>query len=285
LDRCSVLYHKDDDDAIFVGTIHSAKGLEWGSVIVMGLNDGVLPQRQSGSLRAYEEERRIAYVGITRAKNFLMLSYTSERGGRPCEVSPFIDEMLSSTSQQKIEEPKPAFEIIAPPLRANDNFADKEFRKPLPKVETFKSDLNSPEERARIRERFAQERLEMNRQEMKLRSNIADGLGGGDGVWQGNDEGLLSYEGYNATKNGPDKSERESILSNVFKGQVGVPEKFSDSVIQQWGTPNSKDGSLNYVIQSMWHWVHKKDVNRPHFKLLKSRNLTLNLLMKSYPEN
>ena len=63
--------NKVSQDKVFIGTIHSAKGLEWDSVFLIGMEDGHLPQRQSVSVKIYDEERRMAYVGITRAKNFL----------------------------------------------------------------------------------------------------------------------------------------------------------------------------------------------------------------------
>jgi DNA helicase-2/ATP-dependent DNA helicase PcrA len=91
-------------DAVFIGTIHSAKGLEWPSVFVLGWEDGHLPQRQDNSVDTYEEERRIAYVAITRAKDFLLLT-SSNDGKSDRSSSPFLAEMLGSTSSEQ-QEPK-----------------------------------------------------------------------------------------------------------------------------------------------------------------------------------
>ena len=68
------LSSNSEEEKIFVGTIHSSKGLEWDSVFILGFEEGHLPQMQSLTLKDYEEERRIAYVGITRAKTFLFLT-------------------------------------------------------------------------------------------------------------------------------------------------------------------------------------------------------------------
>ena len=66
---------KNDDaqrDVILLMTIHKAKGLEWKNVFVAGMAQGILPHAKSTEI---EEERRLAYVAMTRAKNRLVLSY------------------------------------------------------------------------------------------------------------------------------------------------------------------------------------------------------------------
>ncbi len=72
--------HKDDvnsDQVITLSTIHSAKGLEWKSVTIMGVLDGILPSDRSRTLKEIEEERRILYVALTRAKDKLTISIPS----------------------------------------------------------------------------------------------------------------------------------------------------------------------------------------------------------------
>jgi DNA helicase-2/ATP-dependent DNA helicase PcrA len=81
---------------ITLSTIHSAKGLEWNVVFLMGLTDGVLPVSFAlDDEDEIEEERRLFYVGITRAKDKLYLSMHHEgtRGGlyRFNKVSQFVD--------------------------------------------------------------------------------------------------------------------------------------------------------------------------------------------------
>ncbi|MFO7596041.1 MAG: ATP-dependent helicase [Desulfocurvibacter africanus] len=70
---------KEKEDAITLMTVHAAKGLEWPTVIVAGMNEGTLPSKQSmGSDAAMEAERRLAYVAMTRAENNLILAVRPE---------------------------------------------------------------------------------------------------------------------------------------------------------------------------------------------------------------
>lgn len=64
----------DKKDTVKLMTIHSAKGLEFPCVFVCGLSEGVLPSKNTGTLRELEEERRLAFVAFTRAENLLILT-------------------------------------------------------------------------------------------------------------------------------------------------------------------------------------------------------------------
>ena len=73
---------KDETERIHLSTIHQAKGLEFDVVFVIMLCDGLFPSSRSGeSTEGEEEERRLFYVAVTRAKNELYLSYPMMRGG------------------------------------------------------------------------------------------------------------------------------------------------------------------------------------------------------------
>jgi DNA helicase-2/ATP-dependent DNA helicase PcrA len=70
----------DDTDAPTLLTLHSAKGLEFGTVFIVGLNEGLLPHsRAFDDPDGMEEERRLFYVGVTRAQDSLYLSHTFRR--------------------------------------------------------------------------------------------------------------------------------------------------------------------------------------------------------------
>jgi DNA helicase-2/ATP-dependent DNA helicase PcrA len=86
----SAALRKAPENAIVLSTIHSAKGLEWEAVIMVGMEDGVIPHANNDDL---EEERRVAYVGVTRAKRLLALTYAAERFGQDARPSRFIHEL------------------------------------------------------------------------------------------------------------------------------------------------------------------------------------------------
>ena len=72
--------HREDGNAVTLMTIHSAKGLEFGIVFLIGMEDGIFPHQNSfNEPGGIEEERRLMYVGITRAKEKLYLSNAKRR--------------------------------------------------------------------------------------------------------------------------------------------------------------------------------------------------------------
>lgn len=83
--------------AISLMTLHSAKGLEFDNVFIIGMEQGVFPSHLALSEQRIEEERRLAYVGVTRARKQLYLSYASQRmlynQVQHNAVSQFIEEI------------------------------------------------------------------------------------------------------------------------------------------------------------------------------------------------
>jgi len=103
----------DKDDqlaqrAVKLMTLHSAKGLEFPRVYLVGLEEGLLPHRKSiqGDGAAIEEERRLAYVGVTRAQDHLTLSYAASRmkwgKRRPSLPSRFLWEMRGEAAPDEL---------------------------------------------------------------------------------------------------------------------------------------------------------------------------------------
>ena len=114
-----------NSEKIFVGTVHSAKGLEWDSVFFMGFEDGHLPQKQSLAPRAYDEERRIAYVGITRAKNFLFFTVLAANKDNDNERSPFLEEMFGPAASSSKQDKKKT----SPKSKAEDTYENPIFER------------------------------------------------------------------------------------------------------------------------------------------------------------
>ena len=91
----------EEGDKVSLMTVHASKGLEFPVVFVSALEEGIFPHvRSSNSSREIEEERRLFYVAITRAKELLILSYSKERrlfGNRKTTTpSRFISEIPES---------------------------------------------------------------------------------------------------------------------------------------------------------------------------------------------
>ncbi|MGN7800719.1 ATP-dependent helicase [Leifsonia sp. 22587] len=74
--------HEPTMSAVTLATLHAAKGLEWPSVYLIGLSEGLVPISYAGTFEQIDEERRLLYVGITRARQRLRLSW-SARGNQP----------------------------------------------------------------------------------------------------------------------------------------------------------------------------------------------------------
>ena len=111
----------NEDDAVVLTTYHQAKGLEFKVVFMVATEEGIFPSANSFTNEEIEEERRICYVGLTRAKEHLFITNSTNRfmWGQHQYMSPsrFIDEMdsrLYENAKKKLEAPKPKKEITRP---------------------------------------------------------------------------------------------------------------------------------------------------------------------------
>ncbi|MEY8284519.1 ATP-dependent helicase [Lachnospiraceae bacterium 50-23] len=75
-------------------TMHGAKGLEYDTVFIPGANEGVTPYKKAVMEEETEEERRLFYVAMTRAKRQLTISYVKEKNGKDMQPSRFVNELL-----------------------------------------------------------------------------------------------------------------------------------------------------------------------------------------------
>ena len=97
---------QDNQDTLTLTTIHQAKGLEWKVVFIIGLTEGLFPhQRSLGTEEQIEEERRLFYVAMTRAKRHLLITapvVSSGYSGGISKRSRFINELAEETINTEI---------------------------------------------------------------------------------------------------------------------------------------------------------------------------------------
>ena len=101
LEERASLQHAPVVDGVTLASLHAAKGLEWDAVFLVGLVDGTLPIVYAETTAQVDEERRLLYVGITRARRYLALSWAAARspGGRATRrPSRFLDDVRGATA-------------------------------------------------------------------------------------------------------------------------------------------------------------------------------------------
>ncbi len=102
LDRRATEQHAPVAEGVTLATFHAAKGLEWDAVFLVGVQDGTLPFTYATTAAAIEEERRLLYVGMTRARNDLVVSWAQARnpGQAPRrKPSRFLTALLPASAQ------------------------------------------------------------------------------------------------------------------------------------------------------------------------------------------
>lgn len=85
---------KEETEGVHLMTMHGAKGLEFDTVFILGANEKIIPYKKAETKDEIEEERRLFYVAMTRAKKKLIISFTKERAGKQLEMSRFVGEIL-----------------------------------------------------------------------------------------------------------------------------------------------------------------------------------------------
>ena len=81
-------------EGIVISTLHAVKGLEYDKVYIMNVNEGSIPYKKAVLAESLEEERRLFYVAMTRAKRKLVISYVKEKNGKDLLPSRFVSELL-----------------------------------------------------------------------------------------------------------------------------------------------------------------------------------------------
>ena len=105
----SAIGHAPMLDGVTLSSLHAAKGLEWDVVFLAGLTDGMLPIVHAQTDEAIEEERRLLYVGVTRARDLVCLSWALARsadGRHSRKPSRFVEEIRPRVRRGTLPEPK-----------------------------------------------------------------------------------------------------------------------------------------------------------------------------------
>ncbi len=126
LDERAATQHAPAVQGVTLASLHAAKGLEWRTVFIAGCSDGFIPITMAEGVDAIEEERRLLYVGMTRARHRLSLSWAGARtpGARPTRrPSRFLDAtapVLGDSARSRPKRSDPGRARTAKPARRRD---------------------------------------------------------------------------------------------------------------------------------------------------------------------
>ncbi len=113
------------EDGVQLMTLHSAKGLEFPLVFLCGLEDGLFPHRRSISdVDGLEEERRLCYVGLTRAQKRIFLTYAEQRRLHGTDNYGTPSRFIRELPQELLEEVRPALSVSRPVYRPETLYED-----------------------------------------------------------------------------------------------------------------------------------------------------------------
>ncbi len=152
---------EDEEESVTLMTLHSAKGLEFPVVFLVGMEEGIFPSYRSiGEPKELEEERRLCYVGLTRAEDILYLTCAKQRtifGSTSCnKVSRFVEEIpkelmdgYEEINNKEAEEIETTYDWDYGPVKKlqtkafNDKFSPKKPTFAFRTAESFLNNLNS----------------------------------------------------------------------------------------------------------------------------------------------
>jgi len=118
------------EDCVQMMTLHSAKGLEFPLVFIAGVEEGLFPHKRSANdPNGLEEERRLCYVGITRAMTQLYLSYAEQRRLYGTENYAQASRFIKEIPAEFVEEIRPKINVVQPASRFDDSNFDNRRRK------------------------------------------------------------------------------------------------------------------------------------------------------------
>jgi len=101
LKRQAIESRNSKTDSIMIATMHSSKGLEFKVVFIVDANEGITPHKKAVLAEDIEEERRLFYVAMTRAKEYLYILCAKERYNKTMQISRFINEINPPPKDQK----------------------------------------------------------------------------------------------------------------------------------------------------------------------------------------
>ncbi len=100
LKKQAVQSKKEQTESVTIATMHSSKGLEFHTVFIMDANEGITPHKKAVLPEDIEEERRLFYVAVTRAKEALYIFSAKERYNKVSVWSRFVDELVEEASDK-----------------------------------------------------------------------------------------------------------------------------------------------------------------------------------------